>query len=1494
MLFGFLRGGVSPITLADRARNQGAWDTAARHYLRALRRKPKNPPIWVQYGHVLKEQGKLDEAEQAYRRAIAIDSTTADFYLQLGHLLKLQGKPAETEIAYIHAFVLDPSLPDARAELRDVGWSADRLSLLVESRDSERGDRRSEQTVSPNGYDDATDLTAHGLADQIPAGAEAEPIAAVWDSPASPVTDSSLALPLPNGHDDRGSAGAVVEFDAVLHVDPEQTDTKEFSNGAAAFISDSFWMLRDRVISGRVRRVPQQELRIEVRGDGGVLGEATVDQGTGEFLFWLPWQLADNRPHQIEVMVSGSGERLIGQNFPRPLIFQAAIAVALDEFHGGALTGWAYDVRHPGDSLVFELLDGDTVVSQYETSGLRTDVDRALGITGKHGFTSWLPTGLFDGRSHDLKLRFGTEMVALRGFSKMPRTFPALQWAAIEHRFSGRVENVSPTMVSGWAIDKMAPESPVSVSLIVDGEHISTIKARRYNPRFQIVGNGFQGFLFRLPASLMNGRRRAVAVRLTGMQGLLPSSSDMSRTEHAVDFPLHSLASVRPSQWKPLRYHHKRPDNLLPAPPAAARSDGTDPKQGNPAAPEVSLIVLNRNGAPLLRQFLDSCEAAQISVSYEILLIDHASNDDSIAVAESFGNRLPIKVIPRNANFSFSASNNFGARQASGRYLGFVNNDLILTEDCITPLRDRLAADDDVGMVGVKLYEPLPDDRSGWVHLPHHVGIQFVPVVGVSWLRAAAAHFPEEIPDHGGETVSGVYDVPAVTAALSMCRKADFDAVEGFNENYFYGMEDVDLCMNLRERLGRRIICDTGIAAIHHRSATREDRTSTGGRSQPAADLGEILTRNRHEFIRRHARRLKKDILTSLIDGETYWRRSPLRVTFVVSEATITTSAGDFFTALELGEAMHDEFGWEVMFCEYLQYDVIGSDVLIVMRHDYELNKIVNPNPGIVTVAWIRNRVDEWLEAPNFSAYALIFCSSEKARAAVREGAGRDSILLPIASNPERFRPEARCPEFASEIAFTGHYWSRRIEIARGLDPQATRDGVDLLNPAELPYDFAIYGRNWDNSPRWSSYCRGPLPYQDMPKVYASAKIVLDDSHPVTRIWNSLNSRVFDAAAAGSLVLTNCAGGAREVFGDLLPSYTTPEELRELISFYLEHPAEREKRAEALSRSVREQHSYKVRAQTFRAGLRQFVDRTLRFGIKIGVPADTQRETWGDWHFALGIKRALEARGHFARIDLLPDWELPITFGDDVALVLRGLSQFTPSPAMVNIAWLISHPEDVAATELKQYDHVFVASESYSRHLEPTLGEKVSPLLQCTDERLFFPDVDPELAVPEVIFVGNSRKQRRPVVADALAAGVDFGVFGADWEGMVPSDTWRSPHIPNDRLRHYYSGAAVVLNDHWPDMAQQGFVSNRIFDAGACGATIVSDGVNGLNELFDDLVTVYRGADDLGAKVRAAVEDPEERRARGARLAHLIAHRHTFAHRVDTIIATASRYLESI
>jgi hypothetical protein len=297
----------------------------------------------------------------------------------------------------------------------------------------------------------------------------------------------------------------------------------------------------------------------------------------------------------------------------------------------------------------------------------------------------------------------------------------------------------------------------------------------------------------------------------------------------------------------------------------------------------------------------------------------------------------------------------------------------------------------------------------------------------------------------------------------------------------------------------------------------------------------------------------------------------------------------------------------------------------------------------------------------------------------------------------------------------------------------------------------------------------------------------------------------------------------------------------------------------------------------------------LRWAIKNPAPAHVAGKLWGDTHFAEATARALRDQGQHVAVDANQEFDRATGHHDDVVLVLRGLVEYAPVPAQVNLLWVISHPELVTAEEVRAYDHVFAASVAWARSSTRAWGTRVDPLLQATEPAQFNPEAGKPDSGPPVLFVGNSRLILRPVVRDALAAGLPLTVYGAGWAGLVPDDVVAGTFIPNDELAGHYRGAGVVLNDHWEAMRASGFLSNRLFDAVASGARVISDDVAGLSEVFGDTVKVATTPEELRAlaagDLDAVFGDESDRLAAAA----AVARKHSFAARATELMGAALR-----
>lgn len=227
--------------------------------------------------------------------------------------------------------------------------------------------------------------------------------------------------------------------------------------------------------------------------------------------------------------------------------------------------------------------------------------------------------------------------------------------------------------------------------------------------------------------------------------------------------------------------------------------------------PPVSIIIPLFNNRSYTERCLGQLLQNTPSELYELILVDNGSTDDTYTLL----NNLPpsVKVIRNSRNKGFARACNQGAEAAAGKYLLFLNNDTEPLRGWLEPLLFVAESDDTIAAVGSKLL--FPDGSL------QHAGVTVIDD-RITPDPLVARHLwygqPSDLPE---ANIARFYN--ALTAACLLVRRDAFATVSGFDEGYWNGYEDVDLCFKLRQH-GWHLVYQPESVLIHHESKSGMER----------------------------------------------------------------------------------------------------------------------------------------------------------------------------------------------------------------------------------------------------------------------------------------------------------------------------------------------------------------------------------------------------------------------------------------------------------------------------------------------------------------------------------------------------------------------------------------------------------------------------------------------------------------------------------------------
>ena len=207
----------------------------------------------------------------------------------------------------------------------------------------------------------------------------------------------------------------------------------------------------------------------------------------------------------------------------------------------------------------------------------------------------------------------------------------------------------------------------------------------------------------------------------------------------------------------------------------------TATQQVSSTAVSISIIIPALNEERMIGRCLESLAKLAFSRDrFEVVVVDNGSRDNTLAIAESFHDRLNLRILQK-ADVRISALRNLGARVASGEILAFLDADCLAPQDWLDRILE-LAPADGAGVLGA--YYLLPED-STWV--------------GRTW------HRYQEAPKSG--------EVSHVPAGDLIMRREDFLRLGGFDET-IQTNEDYELCERARKS-GMQVRAVPRIGVVH-------------------------------------------------------------------------------------------------------------------------------------------------------------------------------------------------------------------------------------------------------------------------------------------------------------------------------------------------------------------------------------------------------------------------------------------------------------------------------------------------------------------------------------------------------------------------------------------------------------------------------------------------------------------------------------------------------
>lgn len=298
-------------------------------------------------------------------------------------------------------------------------------------------------------------------------------------------------------------------------------------------------------------------------------------------------------------------------------------------------------------------------------------------------------------------------------------------------------------------------------------------------------------------------------------------------------------------------------------------------------------------------------------------------------------------------------------------------------------------------------------------------------------------------------------------------------------------------------------------------------------------------------------------------------------IAFLVTEFEQIVNAGDKYAALGIGEWLKEKYDYTISyytrFPEYEWGNISDSvDYIICMTPEADVKNLKKTNKKVI--AWIRGNTANWLKFCEMRLLDGIITSSAILENQLRSEVNQKKLLgvinlgIPIDIQKAIANTEIDYANREIDVSFIGNISGQKRYIV---------DNLDLSRGL----NFHFYG-TLDARHKWNKYYCGSIAHDKIKDIYLKSKIVIEDIAPLNK--GTVNLRIFEAAACGSLVIVNKDEALFELFNEEdIVIYNDKKELNDRIAYYLKHVDERIEKAKRLHKLVVDKYIFQNEATKF-------------------------------------------------------------------------------------------------------------------------------------------------------------------------------------------------------------------------------------------------------------------------------------------------------------------------